>query len=364
MKNTLAKKLPKMIARGRCFNFLFLSLLVSFLTVQCSVKEVDDQMLYSFIERDFQSLGDLPDLQDGPLAVNDPKLPTVIESQSASRMFQNLGTASEPSDLNQETKTNISLMREIDGFSSPNIRQVMLNTIKGLDENELKLVYFGKSSLDASITGVVKPAMTNPRFMDLFPKIIHPETLPVAIVMEIQKPEAAALKVNPSNKGKCAEAAKSALDRAIKRLEEKRDEQLAEVESNFQVRLSQADQRLIVRNLEAERNYLKNLDATAKEVDKILKAANRVEAKDPGLAEELRLMALTYAYAWQLIFQEEYEAALEANELAREHEINESKNRKQELELDIIQNYNSALSNAIATLERVLAACHNQGGGN
>jgi hypothetical protein len=364
MKKRLPQELSKMIARGRCFNFLFLSLLISFLSVQCIVKELDDQMYYSFIERDFQSLGGLPDLQDNPLAVEDPLLPLVTQSEIAARMFQNLDRASEPGDLSQETKTNLSLMRKTEGFSSPNIRQLMLNTIKGLDENELRLVYFGMSSLDATITGAVKPAMTNPRFMDLFPKIIHPETLPVANTMEIRKPEYATLKVNPSNKGKCAEEAKFALDRAIKRLEEKRDEQLAQAESNFQLRLSEADERLILRNLEAEKNYLKNLDATAKEVDKILKAAHRVEGRDPALAEELRLMALTYAYAWQLIFQEEFQAALEANEMAREHEINESIIRKQQLELDIIQNYNSALDNAIATLERVLAACHNQGGGN
>jgi hypothetical protein len=298
------------------------------------------------------------------LAVKDPFLPAVVQSQSAARMFQNLDSASEPSDLNQETKTNISLMWEIEGFSSPIIRQLMLGTIKGLDENELRLVFFGRSSLDASIIGVVKPAMTNTRFMGLFPNIIYPETLPVAIAMEIQKPELATLKVNTSKNGKCAEAAKFALDRAIKRLEEKRDEQFAQVESNFQLRLAEADQRLTLRNLKAEENYLKNLDETAKEVGKILKAANRVEGRDPALAEELRLMALTYAYAWQLIFEEEYEAALAANELARENEINESLIRKQELELAIIQNYNSALDNAIATLKRVLAACHNQGGGN
>jgi hypothetical protein len=336
--------------------------LFCFFLLQCSIKELDDQMPYSFIEKDFQSL-DIPDIQDLDMEVVEPDLPIVVESQSVFRMIQNLDEVSDPSQLNQETKSTIDRMKRIEGFSSSGIRQNMLNTVNSLKESDLGLIFFGKPELDASVSALVKTAMADAKFLDFFPKIIQPETFTVSGFIDVTIPETVLFRVNPSQ-GKCADAAKFALNDAIKRLEQKRDAQLVMTETNFQLRMQEADRRLAVRNLVAEQKYQNSIEASAKEVSKMLKAAKRMESKDPLLAEELRLQALAYAYAWQMIFQEEYETSLRINEMAWENEINEAKSRKQELELEIMQNFNHELDKAIATLKRVLEACHNQGKGN
>jgi hypothetical protein len=211
---------------------------------------------------------------------------------------------------------------------------------------------------------MVKSAMVNPNSMKLFPSINHPETLSVSRVLEVPKPSSVPSKGNSSKNGRCADAAKEALDRAIKRLEGKRDEQLNTAEVNLQLRLKETNQRFELRNKNAEKKYLDNLKVSGQEVSKMLKAAERLGRNNPALGEELRMLALIYAYSWQLIFKEEFDASLVLNELARQNEINEAKNRKSELEYEITQNYNKELVNAIATLDRVLAACHNQGEGN
>jgi hypothetical protein len=332
--------------------------------MKCSVKDLEDQMPSNFIENNFLGIGGLPEIEDEPLNIVQPNMPTVTAPQIITRMVENLHVASKPYELSSETEAIISLLTDLDGFSSSYFRQNLLNKVQNLDENDLTLVYFGKSELDNIFSEMVKSAMINPNSMKLFPSINHPETLSVSRVLEVSQPTSVPLKVNSSKNGRCADAAKDALDRAIKRLESKRDEQINMVEVNLQFRLKEANQRFELQNKNAEQKYLDNLKASGQEVSKMLKAAERLGRNNPALGEELRLLALIYAYSWQMIFKEEYNASLALNELARQNEINEAINRKKELEFEIVQNYNKEFVNAIATLERVLAACHNQGEGN
>jgi hypothetical protein len=330
----------------------------------CNLKDLEDQIPSNFIEKNFLRIGELPELKDEKLDIVQPNMPVVITPQIFIRMVKNLEIAPKPSDLNGEIDTMISLFRDLDGFSSPYVRQNMLNTVENLKESDLTLVYFGNSKLDNLFTEIVKSAMKNPVFLNLFPSITHPETLTVSRVLEVTKPAPVIMSGNSSKSGRCADAAKDALDRAIKRLESKRDEQLNTVEVNFQLRLEDANQRFELRNKDAEKKYLDNLRESGLEVAKMLKAAERLGKNDPALGEELKLLALIYAHSWQMIYREEFEASLTLNELARENEINEAKTRRRQLESEIIQNYNKELLNAITVLERVLAACHNQGEGN
>jgi hypothetical protein len=344
------------------FHFPISVLLLFLLLTQCSIKNSEDQLPLSFIEKDFQSIN-LPDLKDGGLEFAAAPKPTLIRSQSASRMIQNLDASSVPSDLTEETKSKILLTKYIAEISSPDLINRMLTEIDGLNESSLSLIFFGRPSLNASISEVVKAVMDNSKFQDLFSKLISPKIPPVTGVVTITKPKSVSYKISPST-GNCGKAAQDALDRAIRRLQEKRDEQLTAIESNLQVRIREANERFIARNLDAEKIYNLNLKASADEVAKLLKAAQRMRSQNPVLAEELRLLALTMAVANQLIFLEEFQAATNANKLTKDNEIMIATLRKQDLEAEINRNFNTESDNAITTLNRVLAACHNQGGGN
>ncbi|MCH6201368.1 hypothetical protein MMU07_17425 [Aquiflexum sp. LQ15W] len=341
---------------------LLLLLLASFFATQCSLKNTEDQLPFSFVENDFQSI-ELPELLDEELELEPALQPIVISSPSAARMIQNLDAASDPSELSEETKSNILLTKYIGEITTPDLRQHMLTEIEGLNEGNLSLVFFGRPSLDASISDVVKSVMANNRFKDLFPTLILPEILPITESVSPVELITISYRVSPA-KGNCGKAAQDALDRAIRRLQEKRDGQLNEIESSLQVRIQEANQRLTARNLVAEQIYNLNLKISAEQVAKMLNAARRMRLRNPILAEELRLLALAKAVADQIFFQQVYQAALNVNKLIRDNEIMVATLRKQKLEAEINQNFNNEFRNAIATLERVLEACHNQGRGN
>jgi hypothetical protein len=342
-----------------------LSVLICFLSLhlfQCSVKNIEDQLPFSLVEKDFQAIN-LPVVKDTGLEIAQAPKPTVLPSESAKKMILNIDAASDPSQLTQETKSKLQVTNFLKEIASPILRQQMLMEIERMNEVNLGLVFFGKATLDPNMSAVVKTIMSSNQHKELFAKVLHPEMVAVSRVVNVTAPKVISYKSSPS-KGNCGKAAQEALDRAIRRLQESREAQLNTIESNLKLRIEEANQRFSIRNVQAEQNYQLGLNNSAEEVSKLLRAAQRMSELDPLLTEELRLLAMTMAVANQLLLKEENDAALQANIITRDNEIKLATLHKQELESEINSNFNNEYNNAIATLERVLEACHNQGGGN
>ncbi len=346
----------------KLLNPVILFSFLSFYFSQCSVKNIEDQMPFSLVEKDFQAIN-LPAVKDAGLEIAKAPKPTVLQSESAKKMILNIESASDPSQLTLETKAKINVANFLTAIASPLVRQQMQMDIDRMNEATLGLVFFGKETLDPKMSDVVKTIMSSNQYKELFAKVLHPEIVVISRVVNVTAPNNIVYKTSPS-KGNCGKAAQDALDRAIRRLQESRETQMNSIESNLKLRIAEANERFSIRNIEAEQNYQFRLKNSAEEVSKILKAAQRMSGIDPRLSEELRLLAMTMALANQLVFKEEYDAALQANILARDNEIKLANLHKQELESEINSNFNREYNNAIATLERVLDACHNQGGGN
>jgi hypothetical protein len=336
--------------------------LLSFHFSQCSVKNLEDQLPFSLVEKDFQAIN-LPVVKDPGLEIAQAPKPTLLQSESAKKMILNIDSSSDPSQLTQETKSKVQVTNYLGEIASPILRLQMLMEIERMNEVSLGLVFFGKATLDPDMSTVVKTVMNSNQYKDLFAKVLLPEMVAVSRVVNVTAPKIIVYKTSPP-KGNCGKAAQEALDRAIRRLQESREAQLNTIETNLKLRVEEANQRFSTRNVQAEQNYQQGLKNSAEEVSKLLRAAQRMSGKDPRLAEELRLLAMTMAVANQLLLKEEYDAALQANILARDNEIKLATLHKQELESEINSNFNTEYNNAIATLERVLEACHNQGGGN
>ena len=357
----MTSKFLNPVTRGICFAFI---LSTSLTLTNCSKDDDNPPKEYEF-GQEFEDIGELPDLEDEDPDFTEPDLGAVEEPEATQNALADL---QDGGDLTAETQASVDAVADFSQDFSAEVQTEAANLSDARIEEILNA-----SELDADLDGLADDLENVPdEVAGLLPGMTF--TMPA----ETQATTAMArsflnggepaltkpILFAQSQEGPCFDAAQAAYDDAMEEPIQKREEQLATIQANYEKRLDEAATRYGERqaNLdEAYADYKTQLIQTAKN---ILAAAVAVQDSDPDLAETLRNFALIYTVKSFKVLNNWYAETsayiivVKNQEIARIEEIRDS---KEEL---VNTNFEQIKEEAKAALQEAYSQCHNQGSGS
>lgn len=349
----------KPMTRGMCIAFV---LLTSLTLTNCSKDDDNPPEEYEF-GQEFEDIGDLPDLEDEDPEFTEPDLGAVEESEATTNAVADL---QDGGDLSAETQASVNAVADFSQDFSAAVETESAN----LSDDRIEEI-MNASELDADLSALAddlenvpdEVAALLPNMTFIFPT----ETAGMAMARSFTGGDLDLTKIRTvaqAQEGPCFDAAKAAYDDAMEEPIQKRDEQLATIEANYQRRLDEADTRYNDRQAnidEAYADYKAQLILTAKN---ILAAAVAVQDSDPDLAETIRDFALIYTVKSFKVLNNWYTQTSEYLVTVQDQEIATIEEIKAEREATVNSNFEEIKADAQAALQEAYSQCHNQGSGN
>ncbi|HSI76991.1 MAG TPA: hypothetical protein VK957_13910 [Lunatimonas sp.] len=348
----------------------FLSFL-ALMFMRCGTQELEYIQPYQFVNEEFDGIGELPEVPDEDPVIVEPEYPEIVYSPEAQALLDDLASAESEADIDA---FSITLLERIAAFvegQPEGLSKELKELAERLTEADIIAMFDEDAELDPDLLALVQAAIGSTDIGFLFPYIIIPPGLTEEDASD-RKDFSSDLDKNMMLEnlrtatlvGPCADAARDAYNRAVDRLEASRTAQLATTETNYQNRLTAAQQRLIMRNAAAFTIYQNQLQFGILYGNLMLAAANNIARFSPILASYYRWYALLYLVHLRNLYGQMYTLSIRANQIAF---IQETTNAllQRNLIISIIEaNFNAALANANNLLQAALNGCHNQGAGN
>lgn len=349
-------------------------LLLSFLAltfIRCGTQELDFIQPYQFVNEEFDGVGELPAVPDDNPVIVEPEYPEIVDSAEAEALLGDLGAAESEADVDA---LSITILESIAAFveeQSEEASEELKEFAEGLTEADILAMFDEDAELDPDLLALVEAAIGDLDIEFLFPDLIIPPGLTEDDV-DARKDFSTALEKNLMLEnlrtatliGPCADEARAAYQLAVDRLVASRTAQLATTETNYQNRLTAAQQRLATRNAAAFTIYQSRLQFGIMYGNLLLAAANSIARFSPVWANYYRWYALLYLVRLRSVYAQMYTLSLRANQIAYMQETTNALLRRNLIRSIIEANFNAAMANANSLLQAALNACHNQGAGN
>jgi hypothetical protein len=349
---------------------LFLSLL-AMMFLRCDTKELDFMQPYQFVNDDFDNVGELPPVIEPEPVIEEPELPQVVEPEEAQTLFNDVDDAEDEGDLEE---SSITILEKVAEFvfaepeeSSENVQEQANN----LSEDEISEFFDENFEISADLLEVAENAKQNADIGLLFPGLNIPLDLEdfdfdarKDFNTTLHKELFLANLRTATLVGPCADAARTAYQSAISRLETTRNTQLATAETNYQNRLNLAQQRLGSRNAASLSLFQERLREGQLIISRFLRAANSLSRFNVRLASFYRYYAFIYMINLREVYGRSYTLSLLANQNAFNREISDALVLRNQSITTINTNYNTELVSINNVLQAALNTCHNQGAGN
>ena len=349
-------------------------LLLSFLGltfIRCGTQELEFIQPYQFVNEEFDGIGELPAVTDEDPVIVEPEYPELVDSEEAEDLLDDLGSAESEADVEAGS---ISILESIAAFvegQPEGVSEELKELAEGLTEADILAMFDEDAELDPDLLALIELALADMDIEFLFPDLIIPPGLTEDDV-DARKDFGTALEKNlmlenlrtATLVGPCAEEARAAYEQAVVRLEASRTAQLATTETNYQNRLTAAQQRLVARNAAAFTLYQSRLQFGILYGNFLLAAANSIARFSPVWANYYRWYAFLYLVRLRNLYGQMYILSLRANQIAYMQETTNALLRRNLIRSIIEANFNAAMANANGLLQVALNACHNQGAGN
>ncbi|WP_158859532.1 hypothetical protein, partial [Lunatibacter salilacus] len=300
----------------------FLSFLV--LTfVRCATQELEYIQPYQFVNEEFDGIGELPAVDDDDPVILEPEYPEIDESAEAEAFLDDLAAAESEADVDA---FSVNLLEQISEFveeQPDGVSEELKELAEELSEADIMAMFEEGAELDPGLLALVQDALGSSDIGFLFPTI----TIPPGLTEEDpegRKDFSTDLEKNMMLEnlrtatlvGPCADEARDAFNRAVDRLEASRTALLATTETNYQNRLTAAQQRLVTRNAAAFTIYQSRLQFGIQYGNLLLAAANSIARFNPAWANYYRWYALLYLVNLRSLYGQMYTLSLRANQVA------------------------------------------------
>ncbi|WP_158859854.1 hypothetical protein, partial [Lunatibacter salilacus] len=300
----------------------FLSFLV--LTfVRCGTQQLEYIQPYQFVNEEFDGIGELPAVPDEDPVIEEPEYPEIVDSPQAAVLLDDLTAAESEADVDA---FSVNLLEQISEFVEElpeGASEELKELAEALTEADIMAMFEEGAELDPALLELVQAALGSSDIGFLFPTIIIPPGL-IEEDPEGRKDFSTALEKSlmlenlrtATLVGPCADEARAAFNRAVDRLEASRTAQLATTETNYQNRLTAAQQRLITRNATAYSLYQQRLQYAILYGNRLLAVANSIARFNPAWANSFRWYALLYLTHLRYLYGQNYTLWLRANQNA------------------------------------------------
>jgi hypothetical protein len=348
----------------------FLSLFV-LMFLRCDTKELEFIQPYQFVSEEFDSITELPPVEDPDPEVAEPELPLINEPAQTQLLFQDLNEAENDEDVDE---TTLTILEKVEAFilAKPDeTAEAVQEQAELLSEDDISAFFDEEFEFSADLLELAASAKEDLDIGSLFTSLLIPIEL-VEIDFGGRKDLYTALEKDmflenlrtATLVGPCAEAARAASRSAGIRLEASRNAQLENIEATYQRRLTEAEQRLASRNAAALSLYQSRLIAGQAIITSILGVANKVARFNRSLASRYRYYAFVYMINLRTVYAQSYTLSIRANQAAYEREIGVALSLRSQVGSEVDENYNVGLININNLLRDALNNCHNQGAGN
>lgn len=348
----------------------FLSFL-ALMFVRCGTQELEYIQPYQFVNEEFDGIGELPEVLDEDPVIVEPEYPEIVDSPQAETLLNDLESAESEGDVDAFSVTILERIAAFVEGQPDELSEELKELAEGLTEADIIAMFDEGAELDPDILALVLAAIEDLDIGFLFPSIIIPPGLTEDNPSD-RKDFSTDLKKNMMLEnlrtatlvGPCADEARAAFNRAVDRLEASRTAQLAITETNYQNRLTAAQQRLITRNAAAFTIYRSRLQFAILYGNRLLSVANSISRFNRQWASYYRWYAYLYLVRLRNLYGQIYTLSLRANQIAFMQETTNALLQR-DLVISIIEaNFNAAIANIENLLQAALNACHNQGAGN
>lgn len=354
---------------------LFLSLL-AMMFLRCDTKELDFMQPYQFVNDDFDNVGELPPITEPEPIVEEPELPQVVEPEETQTLLNDLDDADDEGDIEESSITILEKVAEFVFAEPEEASEIVQEQANNLSEDEILEFFDENFEISADLLEVAENAKQNADIGFLFPGLDIPLDLEDLDLEDLDFDARKDFNTTLQKElflenlrtatlvGPCADAARTAHQSAISRLETTRSTQLATAETNYQNRLNLAQQRLGVRNAASLALFQERLREGQLIISRFLRAANNVSRFNARLSSFYRYYAFIYMINLREVYGRSYTLSLRANQNAFNREISDALVLRNQSITTINANYNTELVRIDNVLQAALNTCHNQGAGN
>nr|MBI1231626.1 hypothetical protein [Cytophagales bacterium] len=361
------KKVRQIVRFKRVLYLSFLAVLF----MRCGTQELEFIQPYQFVNDDFDGIGELPAVTDEDPVIVEPELPEIVDSEEAEDLLNDLTDANSEADVDAFSETILERIAAFVEAQPDAVSEELKQLAEGLEEADISALFDEDAELDPDLLALIESALGDLSIEFLFPDLIIPPGL-IEDDPDARKDFGTALEKNlmlenlrtATLVGPCADEARAAYEEAVDRLEASRTAQLATTETNYQNRLTAAQQRLAARNAAALTLYRNRLQFGTLYGNLLLAAANRIARFNPVWANYYRWYAYLYLVHLRNIYARSYTLSLQANQNAFLAETTNALLQRNLIRSIIEANFTAAMANANSILQAALNACHNQGAAN
>lgn len=348
--------------------FMFVPLLF----FACSSQDLEFIQPYQFINKDFESIAELPPLEEEEPVIQEPERSEVTNSNAIEPILPNLSSATSEDDIDETAKEFLANVSDFVVDLDDDTEELLTGEARNLNSTAVDQLLGEGVELNNGILQIAILAAESSPVSSLFPSLVLP-----------QLPD---LLINPSGRltgedefgfdldfefvrvstlvGSCAVAANQAYDEALGQLNNQRAIRIETANQNLNRRVAEAEARLLSRDQAALDEYRASLTTLRENINNNIDAANNLQTFSPELADNLRYYTLLYSYYYKYIIDLNYDFYLEYHERLRDNEVAIAGILLQQSLKNINNDYNMAKSNLDNVLQTSLNNCHNQGSGN
>lgn len=345
--------------------------IVPLLFWSCGTEELESP--FQEVEKLFDQVADLPDLEDPDPEITEP----VYQEMSNSPLVANL--LEEIVAYEEEGKSiSENARKELDKLKlGLEAMGVNLNELGNFESSYPTGILESEAHMDEELEGLMAEFMKK-----------HELTAPLLEIPEVTiSPSLESLRSKSKDKGKdkgkkgkgkdkdnqeeidifgpCFERAREAYELRITKLEDQYNTSVDRINENFLRRIEAAKKRLENRNKEVDKHYQEKLKSANELTSEILGKAKMAGRKgNKELDKDLKVFSLIFSYHIREQLVNWYKSSRAFNENYFNEEIEKIERLRDEQLSRVLESYEKALGMAARLLNKAFDRCHNQGGGH